>query len=61
MCGSKGSSVEPLTPHPGSVTFASGTPGKADRRTKRQATREGIQRQSAAKAQDATILTGGIS
>lgn len=46
MCGSKSSSPEPLTPHEGSVTFNS-TPAKADKQTRRQATRRQPQRQSA--------------
>ncbi len=59
MCGSKSSSPEPLTPHEGSVTFNS-TPAKADKQTKRRATRQQPKRQSATILTDNFYNAGGV-
>jgi len=53
MCGGGGSSVEPLEPHSGSVTF-NDVPAKPDHKTRRKAMRKGVKRQSA------TMLTGDL-
>jgi hypothetical protein len=58
MCGSKSNNTTPLEPHEGSVTFNS-TPAKADRQTKRRATRQQPKRQSATVLTDSFYNAGG--